>query len=295
MTEIKRVGVLGSGLMGSGIAQVAAGAGYDTVVRDVSQQIWERARGAIEKSLAKFVEKGKLAAADRDATLKRLRFTTTTADLAPCDIVVEAVTEDLELKNALFRELDGLCGPATLFASNTSSLTIAAMAAATKRGDRFVGLHFFNPVPLMPLVEVVRTVTTSEETFRRALAFATSLGKQPVAAKDTSGFIVNLLLVPYLLDAVRAVERGVGSVPDIDQAMRLGCGYPMGPLTLLDFVGLDTTYKIAEIMFTEYREQRYAPPPLLRRMVLAGLNGRKSGKGFYDYAVDPPRVVDLGV
>jgi 3-hydroxybutyryl-CoA dehydrogenase len=295
MTEIKRVGVLGCGLMGSGIAQVAAGAGYDTVVRDVSPQIWDRARGAIEKSLAKFVEKGKLGAAERDATLKRLRFTTTTAELASCDIVVEAVTEDLELKNALFRELDGLCGPATIFASNTSSLTIAAMAAATKRGDRFVGLHFFNPVPLMPLVEVVRTVTTSEETFRRALAFATSLGKKPVAAKDTSGFIVNLLLVPYLLDAVRAVERGVGSVPDIDQAMQLGCGYPMGPLTLLDFVGLDTTYKIAEIMFTEYREQRYAPPPLLRRMVLAGLNGRKSGKGFYDYAVDPPRVVDLGV
>jgi 3-hydroxybutyryl-CoA dehydrogenase len=295
MTEIKRVGVLGSGLMGSGIAQVAAGAGYDTVVRDVSQQIWERARGVIEKSLAKFVEKGKLAAPDRDATLKRLRFTTTTAELATCDIVVEAVTEDLELKNALFRELDGVCGPATIFASNTSSLTIAAMAAATQRGDRFVGLHFFNPVPLMPLVEVVRTVTTSEETFRRALAFATALGKKPVAAKDTSGFIVNLLLVPYLLDAVRAVERGVGSVPDIDQAMQLGCGYPMGPLTLLDFVGLDTTYKIAEIMFTEYREQRYAPPPLLRRMVLAGLNGRKSGKGFYDYAVDPPRVVALGV
>jgi 3-hydroxybutyryl-CoA dehydrogenase len=295
MTEIKRVGVLGSGLMGSGIAQVAAGAGYDTVVRDVSPQIWDRARGAIEKSLAKFVEKGKLGAADRDATLKRLRFTTTTAELATCDIVVEAVTEDLDLKNTLFRELDGLCGPATIFASNTSSLTIAAMAAATKRGDRFVGLHFFNPVPLMPLVEVVRTVTTSEETFRRALAFAASLGKKPVAAKDTSGFIVNLLLVPYLLDAVRAVERGVGSVADIDQAMQLGCGYPMGPLTLLDFVGIDTTYKIAEIMFTEYREQRYAPPPLLRRMVLAGLNGRKSGKGFYDYAVDPPRVVDLGV
>lgn len=295
MSEIKRVGVLGCGLMGSGIAQVAAGAGYDTVVRDVAPRIWDRARGAIEQSLAKFVEKGKLAAADRDAALQRLRFTTTTAELAACDIVVEAVTEDLELKNALFRELDGLCGPATIFASNTSSLTIAAMAAATQRGDRFVGLHFFNPVPLMPLVEVVRTVTTSEETFRRARAFATSLGKTPVAAKDTSGFIVNLLLVPYLLDAVRAVERGVGSVPDIDQAMQLGCGYPMGPLTLLDFVGLDTTYKIAEIMFTEYREQRYAPPPLLRRMVLAGLNGRKSGKGFYDYAVDPPRVVDLGV
>jgi 3-hydroxybutyryl-CoA dehydrogenase len=295
MTDIKRVGVLGCGLMGSGIAQVAATAGYDTVVRDVSQQVWDKARAGIERSLAKFVEKGKLPAADRDAGLKRLRFPTTTAELKGCDIVLEAVTEDLDLKNALWKELDGLCPPATIFASNTSSLTIAAMAAATKRGDRFVGLHFFNPVPLMPLVEVVRTVTTSEETFRRALAFATSLGKQPVAAKDTSGFIVNLLLVPYLLDAVRAVERGVGSVPDIDQAMQLGCGYPMGPLTLLDFVGLDTTYKIAEIMFTEYREQRYAPPPLLRRMVLAGLNGRKSGKGFYDYAVDPPRVVDLGV
>jgi len=295
MTEIRRVGVLGCGLMGSGIAQVAATAGYETLVRDVSQEIWTRARAGIEKSLGKFVEKGKLPAAQRDATLGRLRFTTTTADLKMCDIVIEAVTEDLELKNALFKELDGLCGPATIFASNTSSLTIAAMAAATKRGDRFVGLHFFNPVPLMPLVEVVRTVTTSGEAFQRAYAFAQSLGKEPVAAKDNSGFIVNLLLVPYLLDAIRAVERGVGSVPDIDKAMQLGCGYPMGPLTLLDFVGLDTTYKIAEIMFTEYREQRYAPPPLLKRMVLAGMNGRKSGKGFYDYSVDPARVVNLGV
>jgi 3-hydroxybutyryl-CoA dehydrogenase len=295
MTEIRRVGVLGCGLMGAGIAQVAATAGYDTTVRDVSQQVWDKARARIEKSLAKFVEKGKLAAGDRDAALKRLRFTTTTADLQGCDIVVEAVTEDLELKNSLWRELDARCGPATIFASNTSSLTIAAMAAATNRPDRFVGLHFFNPVPLMPLVEVVRTVTTSEETFRRAFAFAQSLGKDPVAAKDTSGFIVNLLLVPYLLDAIRAVERGIGSVPDIDKAMQLGCGYPMGPLTLLDFVGLDTTYRIAEIMFTEYREHRYAPPPLLKRMVLAGMNGRKSGKGFYDYSVDPPRVIDLGV
>ncbi|HYL21634.1 MAG TPA: 3-hydroxybutyryl-CoA dehydrogenase [Gemmatimonadales bacterium] len=295
MTDIKRVGVLGCGLMGSGIAQVAATAGYETIVRDVSPQIWEKARGGIEKSLAKFVEKGKLPAADRDAALKRLRFTTTTADLKPCDVVIEAVTEDLDLKNTLWKELDGLCGPATIFASNTSSLTIAAMAAATKRADRFVGLHFFNPVPLMPLVEVVRTVTTSEEAFRRAFAFAKSLGKEPVAAKDTSGFLVNLLLVPYLLDAIRAVERGVGSVPDVDKAMHLGCGYPMGPLTLLDFVGLDTTYRIAEIMFAEYREQRYAPPPLLKRMVLAGMNGRKSGKGFYDYSVDPPRVQDLGV
>ena len=295
MTEIKRVGVLGCGLMGSGIAQVAASASYDTVVRDVSKEIWDRARAGIEKSLAKFVEKGKLPAASRDAALKRLAFTTATADLKGCDIVIEAVTEDLELKNALWRELDKLCGSDTIFASNTSSLTIAAMAAATQRGDRFVGLHFFNPVPLMPLVEVVRTVTTSEETFRRAFAFAKSLGKEPVAAKDNSGFIVNLLLVPYLLDAIRAVEHRVASVPDIDKAMQLGCGYPMGPLTLLDFVGLDTTYKIAEIMFTEYREPRYAPPPLLRRMVIAGMNGRKSGKGFYDYAVDPPRVVDLGI
>jgi len=295
MTDIKRVGVLGCGLMGSGIAQTAAMAGYDTTVRDVSQAIWDKARGGIEKSLAKFVEKGKLTAPDRDATLNRLHFTTNTADLKPCDIVIEAVTEDLDLKNGLWKELDALCGPATIFASNTSSLTIAAMAAATKRADRFVGLHFFNPVPLMPLVEVVRTVTTSEETFRRAFGFATSLRKEAVAAKDNSGFIVNLLLVPYLLDAIRAVERGVGSVPDIDKAMQLGCGYPMGPLTLLDFVGLDTTYKIAEIMFAEYREQRYAPPPLLKRMVLAGMNGRKSGKGFYDYSADPPRVQDLGV
>jgi len=295
MTEIKRVGVLGCGLMGSGIAQVAATAGYDTLVRDVSKEIWDRARAGIEKSLAKFVEKGKLTAAQRDTALKRLSFTTTTGDLERCDIVVEAVTEDLELKNALWKELDGRSPPAAIFASNTSSLTIAAMAAATRRADRFVGLHFFNPVPLMPLVEVVRTVTTSEDTFRRAFAFAKSLGKEAVTAKDNSGFIVNLLLVPYLLDAIRAVEHGVASVPDIDKAMQLGCGYPMGPLTLLDLVGLDTTYRIAEIMFTEYREQRYAPPPLLKRMVTAGMNGRKSGKGFYDYSVDPPRVLDLGI
>ena len=295
MTDIKRVGVLGCGLMGGGIAQVAATAGYDTIVRDVSQQVWDKARAGIERSLAKFVEKGKLPATDRDAALKRLRFTTATADLKGCDIVLEAVTEDLDLKNTLWKELDGLCPPTTIFASNTSSLTIAAMAAATRRADRFVGLHFFNPVPLMPLVEVVRTVTTSPDTFQRSFAFARSLGKEPVAAKDNSGFIVNLLLVPYLLDAIRAVERGVGSVPDIDKAMQLGCGYPMGPLTLLDFVGLDTTYKIAEIMFAEYREQRYAPPPLLKRMVLAGMSGRKSGRGFYDYSVDPPKVVDLGI
>jgi 3-hydroxybutyryl-CoA dehydrogenase len=295
MSDITRVGVLGCGLMGSGIAQVAATAGYATIVRDVAQPILDKAKAGIEKSLAKFVEKGKLQTADRDAALTRLSFTTATAELQPCDIVIEAVTEDLEVKNALWKELDGLCGAGTIFASNTSSLTIAAMAAATKRADRFVGLHFFNPVPLMPLLEVVRTVTTSEETFKRAFAFARSLGKEPVAAKDNSGFIVNLLLVPYLLDAIRAVEHGVGSVTDIDKAMQLGCGYPMGPLTLLDFVGLDTTYKIADIMFAEYKEQKYAPPPLLKRMVLAGMYGKKSGKGFYDYSANPPVVSSLGL
>jgi 3-hydroxybutyryl-CoA dehydrogenase len=295
MSDIQRVGVLGCGLMGSGIAQVAAAAGYETIVRDVGQPILDKAKAGIEKSLAKFVEKGKLQAADRDATLKRLSFTTVTADLKRCDVVVEAVTEDLDVKNALWKELDTLCGAGTIFASNTSSLTIAAMAAATKRADRFVGLHFFNPVPLMQLVEVVRTVTTSEETFKRAFAFARSLGKEAVAAKDNSGFIVNLLLVPYLLDAIRALEHGVGSVTDIDKAMQLGCGYPMGPLTLLDFVGLDTTYKIADIMFAEYKEQKYAPPPLLKRMVLAGMYGKKSGRGFYDYSANPPVVSSLGL
>jgi len=295
MDGIERVGVLGCGLMGSGIAQVAAAAGYETFVRDVAQSVLDKGKGAIEKSLARLVEKGKLPAADRDATVRRLTFTTVVADLKSCDVVIEAVTEDLEIKNALWKELDGLCGAGAIFASNTSSLTIAAMAAATQRPDRFVGLHFFNPVPLMQLVEVVRTVTTSEETFRRAYAFAASLGKEPIAAQDTSGFIVNLLLVPYLLDAVRALEHGVGSVPDIDKAMQLGCGYPMGPLTLLDFVGLDTTYKIAEIMFAEYKEQKYAAPPLLKRMVLAGMHGRKSGKGFYDYSSTPPVVSSLGL
>jgi 3-hydroxybutyryl-CoA dehydrogenase len=295
MSDITRVGVLGSGLMGSGIAQVAAAAGYDTIVRDVAPLIVEKAKVVIEKSLAKLVEKVKLTAADRDAALRRLTFATSLVELKDCDIVIEAVTEDLDLKNGLWRELDGLCPTRTIFASNTSSLTIAAMAAATKRPDRFVGLHFFNPVPLMQLVEVVRTVTTSDETFRRAFAFAQSLGKEAVAAKDTSGFIVNLLLVPYLLDAIRVIEAGMASVPDVDKAMQLGCGYPMGPLTLLDFVGLDTTYKIAEIMFAEYKEQKYAAPPLLKRMVLAGLNGKKSGKGFYDYSTTPPSVTRLGL
>jgi len=295
MSEISTVGVLGCGLMGSGIAQTAAAAGFTTVVRDVSDELNARGKSAITGSLNKLIEKGKLEASARDATLGRLRFTTRVADLKDADIVIEAVTEDLETKNALWKELDGLCRPATLFASNTSSLTIAAMAAATRRPDRFVGLHFFNPVPVMKLVEVVRTVTTSPETFERAFAFAGKLGKEPVAAKDNSGFVVNLLLVPYLLDAIRALEHGVATVPDIDKAMQLGCGYPMGPFVLLDFVGLDTTYKIAEIMFTEYREQRYAPPPLLKRMVLAGYYGKKSGRGFYDHSTTPPTPSNLGL
>jgi len=295
MTEIKRVGVLGCGLMGSGIAQAAASAGFTTVARDVGKAELEKGRASIVKSLGKLVEKGKLAAADRDAAAGRLGFSTELTDLRECDIVIEAVTEDLELKNKLWRELDGICPPHTIFASNTSSLTIAAMAAATRRADRFVGLHFFNPVPLMPLVEVVRTVTTSAETFERAFAFAKKLGKEAVAANDSPGFIVNLLLVPYLLDAARALERGVASTSDLDRAMQLGAGHPMGPLTLLDYIGLDTVVRISEIMFDAYREPRYAAPPLLRRMVVAGYYGRKSGRGFYDYSVDPPAPVDLGL
>ena len=295
MSEISSVGVLGCGLMGSGIAQTAAAAGFTTIVREVSDALLEKGKGRITGSLNKLVEKGKLDAAARDATLGRLRFTTKVADLKDCDIVVEAVVEDLELKRAIWKELDALCPARTIFATNTSSLTVIEQATATGRTDRFVGLHFFNPVPLMKLVEVVRTVTTSDETFQRAFAFGAKLGKEPIAAKDNSGFVVNLLLVPYLLDAIRQLEHGVATVPDMDKAMQLGCGYPMGPFVLLDFVGLDTTYKIAEIMFAEYREQRYAPPPLLKRMVLAGWHGKKSGKGFYDYSSTPPSVSSLGL
>ena len=295
MADIETVGVLGGGLMGSGIAQVAAQSGCTTIVREVSDAICQRARAGIEKTLAKGIEKGKVTTEQRDRTLGNLTFTTDVAALKDCDIVIEAVVEDLEVKNGLWRELDVLCPAHTIFASNTSSLTIAAMASATSRADRMVGLHFFNPVPLMKLVEVVRTVTTSEETFRRAFDFARALGKEPIAAKDNSGFVVNLLLVPYLIDAINALEHGVASVSDIDKGMQLGTGYPMGPFTLLDFVGLDTTYRIAEIMFDEYREKRYAPPPLLKRMVLAGMYGRKSGKGFYDYSVDPPKESELGL
>ncbi len=291
MSEVDSVGVLGAGLMGSGIAQVAAVAGYKTVCRDVSQEALARANASVVKSLAKFVEKGQLPAADRDAALARLTFTDDLDAVAKTGLVIEAVTEELAIKNALFADLNGRAGPRAIFASNTSSLTIGAMAVASGRPDRFVGLHFFNPVPLMQLVEVVRGVTTSEATMSAAMAFVRRLGKEPIEARDTSGFIVNLLLVPYMLDAVRALERGAGSVSDIDRGMKLGCGHPMGPFTLLDFVGLDTTMRIGEIMFEEYRETRYAPPPLLKRMVLAGWLGRKSGRGFYDYSQDPPRAM----
>ncbi len=280
--------MLGCGLMGAGIAQVSAAAGYSTIVHDVDQAQVARGQAAIEKSLAKLVEKGKLAPSDRDAALARLSFTTDLAATAGSDLVIEAVTEDLALKNRLWAELDGLCPPETIFASNTSSIPIGSMAAATRRPDRFVGLHFFNPVPLMPLVEVVRPAAASRETFERSLAFARSLGKETVVAKDAPGFIVNLLLVPYLLDAVRALENGVGTVVDIDTAMRLGCGYPMGPFTLLDVVGIDTVVRISEIMLAEYHDPRYSAPALIRRMAAAGRHGRKSGKGFYDYSVDPP-------
>jgi 3-hydroxybutyryl-CoA dehydrogenase len=293
--KISKVGVLGCGLMGSGIAQTAAAAGFATVARDVSDPLLERGRAGIQKSLARLLEKEKITAGQREAALGRLTFVTDLVALRDCDIVIEAVTEDLEIKNGLWRELDEICPQHTIFASNTSSLTIAAMAAATRRPDRFVGLHFFNPVPLMRLVEVVRTVTTSPETFERAFAFAGALGKEPVTATDSPGFIVNLLLVPFLLDAARAAERGLASTPDIDRGMQLGCGHPMGPLALLDFIGLDTVVRIADIMFDAYRETRYAPPPLLRRMVVAGLHGRKTGRGFYDYSVDPPLPTELGI
>ena len=281
--KISKVGVLGAGLMGSGIAEVSAKAGYETVVREVSDDLVEKGMRRIDSSLSKAVEKGKLAAQEREAVRGRLKATIQLEDLASCDIVLEAIVENLEVKKETYRELDRLCKPETIFCSNTSSLTITEMSAATKRPDRFAGLHFFNPVPVMKLVEVVRTITTSPETEETVLAFARSLGKEPIRANDNSGFVVNRLLVPYLLDAVRALEEGVGSREDIDKAMELGCGHPMGPLKLLDFVGLDTTYYIAEIMFIEYREKRFAPPPLLKRMVLAGRLGRKSGRGFYEY------------
>ena len=279
--------------MGGGIAEVAAKSGFDVTVREVTDEFLEKGEARIRKSMERAVQKEKLTAEDRDAALQRLSFTTDVSDLQDCDIVIEAIVEELEAKNALFGELDGLCGSGTIFASNTSSLTITDMAAATSRADRFVGMHFFNPVPVMKLVEVVRTIATSDETFDRAFAFSRALGKAPVVAKDNSGFIVNLLLVPYMLDAIRQLERGVAGVEDIDTAMALGCGYPMGPFILCDFVGLDTLNMIGEIMYEEYREARYAPPPLLKRIVGMGRFGRKTGMGFYDWSGDKPTALPL--
>jgi 3-hydroxybutyryl-CoA dehydrogenase len=287
--SIKRVGVVGCGLMGSGIAQVSAEAGYDVTVREVSDALLEKGIGRIDAFLAKGVERGKVSPERRAEVLGRIRGTTTFEALGECDIVIEAAVENIAAKAEAYRALDAACPPRTIFASNTSSLSITEMAAATRRAARFVGLHFFNPVPLMKLVEVVRSPLTAPEVFEEACDFAATLGKTPIRSADKTGFIVNRLLVPYLLDAIRAVEEGVGSVEDIDRGMQLGCGYPMGPLTLLDFVGLDTTCSIADIMFDDFRERRFAPPPLLKRMVQAGLHGRKSGKGFYDYSVDPPK------
>jgi 3-hydroxybutyryl-CoA dehydrogenase len=293
MAEINRVGVLGCGLMGSGIAQVCAQAGYQTVVRELSDPLCERGIAGIGKQLQRLVDREKLTAEQRDQALGRLRGTTRLEDLGDCDLVIEAVVEDLEVKNEMWRTLDGVCPPITIFASNTSSLTIADMAAATRRPERMVGLHFFNPVPVMKLVEVVKTIATDPEVFQTAFRFARSLGKEPITCKDNSGFVVNLLLVPYMMDAIRALEHGVASIEDIDKGMRLGTGYPMGPFTLCDFVGNDTLDRIGGIMFNEYREKRYASPPLLKRMISLGYYGRKSGKGFYDYSQDPPVPMQL--
>jgi 3-hydroxybutyryl-CoA dehydrogenase len=281
--EIKTVGVLGCGLMGSGIAQVCAAVGYRTVVREVEDGLLKKGMGRIDKFLSDGVEKGKVTPEARTKTLGNLTGTTKFEDLKDCDLIIEAIIENVEEKAKTFAALDALVGQQTIFCSNTSSLCITELAAKTKRPDRFAGLHFFNPVPLMKLVEVIRALTTSDETYQTVFAFAQSLGKEPITAPDKPGFIVNRLLVPYLLDAIRSYEHGLGTVEDIDKGMKLGTGYPMGPFTLLDFVGLDTTYYIANIMFEEYREPAYAPPPLLKRMVLAGRLGRKSGRGFYKY------------
>jgi 3-hydroxybutyryl-CoA dehydrogenase len=280
---IRTVGVLGCGLMGSGIAQVCAAAGYKTVVREVDDILLNKGIGRIRKFLEDGVARGKVAAEARDTTLGNLSGTTTFEGLRECDLIVEAIVENLEQKRQTYASLESIVPARTIFASNTSSLCITELAASTSRPDRFGGLHFFNPVPLMKLVEVIRALTTTDETYQALFSFAQSLGKEPITAPDRPGFIVNRLLVPYLLDAIRAYEHGLGTLEDIDKGMKLGCGYPMGPFTLLDFVGLDTTYYIANIMFEEFREPAYAPPPLLKRMVLAGYLGRKSGRGFYTY------------
>lgn len=293
--KIRKIGVLGCGLMGGGIVQVCAQAGYRTIVREINQQLLDNGLKMIDKNLSRAVEKRKLSSEAKDAAWSKIKGTLNLEDLTDCDLIIEAVVEDLEVKRAMFSKLDKLCPKGTILASNTSSLTIMAMAASTKRRDRFCGLHFFNPVPAMKLVEVVKSIATNQETIDTCLEFTRSIGKVPILAKDNSGFIVNLLLVPYLLDAIRALQEGVASTEDIDNGMTLGCNHPMGPLTILDFVGLDTVYNIANIMFEEYREKRYAPPPLLRRMVLAGHFGRKSGRGFYDYSHEQPQPVDLGI
>ncbi len=291
---IHKIGVVGCGLMGSGIAHVVAQSGFEVVVREVTPELLDKGLKSIEKNLQRMVEKGSLTDVERDHTRSRLKGTTSLSDLKDADLIIEAIIEQLPEKKALYVELDKLCPKTTIFASNTSSLSITEMATFTGRPDRFVGLHFFNPVPIMKLVEVIRTIATDPAVYAEVLDFATRLGKTPVRTSDRTGFIVNRLLVPYLLDAVRALEEGVGSIEDIDNSMKLGCGHPMGPLTLLDFVGLDTTYYIANVMFDEFKEKRFASPPLLKRMVLAGWNGRKAGRGFYDYA-DPknPKPVQL--
>jgi len=282
--EIETVGVLGCGLMGAGIAQVSAAAGYRTIVREVNQAVLDKGMGRIRKFLDDGVTRGKMTAEQRDQTLSRLVGTADFAVMKDCDLIIEAIVENVEVKAAAFSALEVVVGAGTIFVSNTSSLCITELAAKTKRPDRFGGLHFFNPVPLMKLVEVIRALTTSDETYKALFSFAQALGKDPITAPDKPGFIVNRLLVPYLLDAIRCYERGLGTVEDIDKGMTLGCGHPMGPLTLLDFVGLDTTYYIANIMFDEYKDAMFAAPPLLKRMVLAGKLGKKSGEGFYKYS-----------
>jgi 3-hydroxybutyryl-CoA dehydrogenase len=286
--EIKKVGVLGCGLMGTGIAQVAAMAGFDTTVLEVEQKFLDKGFAGIEKSLAKFAErppeKGGITQQQKKETLSRLKGATKAAGLADCDIVIEAIIENVAQKREMFAGLDGVVKREAIFASNTSSISITELMTATKRPERFVGLHFFNPVPLMRLVEVVRTIATASDVYETAYEFGKKLGKVPVRTSDKTGFIVNRLLVPYMLDAIRAYEEGVGSIEDIDNAMKLGCGYPMGPFTLLDFVGLDTTYYITHVMFDEFKEKRFASPPLLKRLVMAGWYGRKTGTGFYDYS-----------
>jgi 3-hydroxybutyryl-CoA dehydrogenase len=281
--EIRAVGILGCGLMGSGIAQVSATAGFNVTVLEVEQKFLDKGFAGIEKSLAKFAEKGTIKETPQ-AIRARLKGTTNMQDLADCDLVIEAVIENLAEKKKMYAALDGIVKKGAIFASNTSSISITELMTATQRPERFIGLHFFNPVPLMKLVEVVRTIATADEVYAAAYEFGKKLGKVPVRTSDKTGFIVNRLLVPYLLDAIRAYEEGVGSVEDIDSAMKLGCGYPMGPFTLLDFVGLDTTYYITHVMYEEFKERRFASPPLLKRLVMAGWYGRKSGKGFYDYS-----------